>query len=279
MGCVPDAWVAVPSQDAGIDATQVDAPVLDAAAQETGVCTHDAASACGCPSGQMRCGDTCVEGPRHLYRGEGNARDGVGAQHATQGNAGFEDGRVGRAFAFGGMLAQQYVTLPPEVLDFGDGDFTVSFWFVTTLDGNLLSKRAACWEGPASTGMDLRLTYAGNLLFELWSTTGLVTLYRTPPGLNDGVWHHLAILREGPQWRLHVDGDAVASGGITGALRDPTHTPVYLGVGRCVLGAPGSNGNQDGSTWLNGRVDELAVFPRALSATELLALVQGRCAL
>ncbi len=278
MGCVPDAWVAVPARDAGPEASLADVRDVDPGADETGTCPHDAGSVCGCRSGHPRCGFTCVEGPRNLYRGEGDGRDGAGSQHATQSTAGFADGRFGRAFAFGGDRTRQYLTLPPGVLDFGEGDFTVSFWFESTLHGNLLSKRASCWGGAPHTGLDLRLTYAGGLIMELWSTTGLF-MHRTPPGLNDGVWHHVAIIRDGSTASFYVDGDAAWTREITGALRDPTDTPVYLGVGRCVPGAPGSNGNQDGSTWLDGRIDEVAFLPRALSATELLAVVQGRCAL
>lgn len=293
MGCLPDVWVTVSRPDAGDALTDAPIDVLstgdhpaafdagadtDPARDETGACAGDAQSACGCRSGYSRCGVSCADGPRNLYRGEGDGRDGAGSQHATQGNAGFADGRFGQAFAFGGALEQQYVTLPPGVLDLGDGDFTVSLWFASTRHGNLLSKRASCWGGAASTGLDLRLTDAGGLILELWTTRGFLA-HRSPLGLNDGAWHHVAILREGATLRLRVDGAVVGTGELIGAFRDPTATPVYLGVGRCVPGAPGSNGSQDGSTWLDGRVDEVAVVSRALSETELLAVVQGRCTL
>lgn len=271
MGCMPDAWVVLPRQDAGAEDVS---PVVD----ESGACARDSESACGCRSEQPRCDTACVDGPRSLFRGEGDARDGAGSQHATQSSAGFMEGRVGQAFAFGGDRTRQYVTLPPGVLDFDEGDFTVSFWFASPLNGNLLSKRAACWGGPASTGLDLRLTYAGEIIMELWTTTGLF-MHRTPPGLNDGAWHHVAIVRDRSTARFYVDGAALSTIVLTGALRDPTDTPVYLGVGRCVPGAPGSNGNQDGSTWLDGRVDEVAFLPRALSEPALLTVVLGRCVL
>lgn len=290
---MPDTWVTVDRRDAGDALTDAPIDVLPAADHpnnfdagadpdpvhdDAGACASDVRSACGCRSGRSRCGASCADGPRNLYRGEGDACDGAGSQHATQSNAGFAGGRFGQAFAFGGELEQQYVTLPPGVLDLGDGDFTVSLWFASAHNGNLLSKRASCWGGPTSTGLDLRLTYAGGLILELWTTRGFFA-HRSPPGLNDGGWHHVAIVRVGATLRLLVDGAAVGTGEIIGALRDSTATPVYLGVGRCVPGAPGSNGRQDGSTWLDGRVDEVAVLPRALTEPELLAVVQGRCTL
>jgi len=217
----------------------------------------------------------------HLYRGEGDALDSVGSQHATRNNAGFASGHDGQAFTFRGGDAgpPQYVTLPPAVLDFGDGEFTVSLWFTSTVHGNLISKRAACWGGRLFTGLDLRLTSDGELLLDAWTIQTQTYTHRALWGLNDGGWHHVAIVRSGETLDLYVDGAAAATGPFVGVMRDPTNTPVYLGVGRCVPGAPGWNGNQDGSTWLDGSIDEVAVLHRAMSSAELIEVAQGRCAL
>lgn len=172
----------------------------------------------------------------------------------------------------------QYVTLPPAVLDFDEGDFTVALWFTSTVDGNLISKRSLCSGARVVSGLDLRLTRYGELLLDAWTQSDQI--YRSALwGLNDGVWHHVAIARSGERLSLYVDGAAAATGPFVGVMRDPTNTPVYLGVGRCVAGAPGWNGNQDGSTWLDGSIDEVAVLHRAMSSAELIEVAQGRCAL
>lgn len=277
LGCSPDDWYTVRPRDAATDApdTPRDADTADADAP----CgRRDAGAANGCPSGQMRCDGDCVPGPAHLYRGEDDACDTAGSYHATHAEAGYAAGRVGRAFALGGDDARQYVALPPDVGDFGASDFTVSLWFVTTRDGDLLSKRPACWNTPPFTGLDLRMSRAGDLLLEVW-TTGGHTAYHSAPGLNDGRWHHVAIVRRGEAMSLHVDGAAVSTGAIRGAMTDPSRTPTYLGVGRCASNAPGANGTQDGTTWFDGLLDEVGFFPRALSERELTATAQGRCAL
>ncbi len=269
IGCVRDDWTTVSRRDAGSDT--VTSATLDVPPDETG-------SGCRCCRGASSCGGACVDALAHLYRGEGDAFDSVGSEHATRSNAGFASGHDGQAFTFGGGFARplQYVTLPPGVLDFDDGDFTVSLWFKSTLHGDLISKRAACWGGLPFTGLDLRLDSAGEVLIDAWTQTHRFE-HRTMAGLNDGVWHHVAIVRSGAALSLHVDGVSALTGPLPGLMRDPTNTPVYLGVGRCVAGAPGANINSDGTTWLDGSIDEVAVLHRAMSSAELLDVAQGRC--
>lgn len=99
----------------------------------------------------------------------------------------------------------------------------------------------------------------------------------SPRGVDDGRWHHVALMRRGPMVSLVLDGVVVAMRGVMGTFDDPSGSPLYLGVGRCVPGAPGSNGTADNRTWLNGRVDEVAFFSRALTPDELTGMAAGRC--
>lgn len=228
----------------------------------------------GCPAGQTLCNGACAAGPTNRYLADGNANDSAGTQNATYANAGYAAGRYDQAFSFSGG---QYVALPSSVGNFGAGDFTIAFWFNTTTGGgNLLSKRVACWGGPAFTGEDVRMSGAGALFVELWTTTGYFAL-SSPAGLNNGQWHHVALVRQGGTVSLNIDGAAVSSSAISGAMTDPSNTPTYLGVGRCVWGAPGWNGTQDGTSWFNGRIDQVGFFSRALSASDLTATAQGVC--
>lgn len=261
------------------DACDATSGVTHASANEGLVCgaamiCGGGACVAGCPSGQTLCGGACVAGPSHSYLGDGNANDAAGTLNATYANAAYASGHDGQAFAFNG--GGQYVALPPGVGDFGAGDFTIAFWFNTTAWGNLLSKRSACWGGPAFTGEDMRMTYSGAISVELWTTTGYFAL-STPAGLNNGQWHHLALVRAGGTASLAIDGVAVSTTAISGAMTDPSNTPVYLGVGRCVWGSPGWNGTQDGSAWFSGRIDQVGFFSRAMSASELSATAQGLC--
>lgn len=261
LGCVPDTWVSLPAQDAGPPDVPTDAgpPVV--------------------PTDAGPRDNTCLGEPVSLYRGEDNADDGAGDRHARRAQVDYAPGRAGQAFSFGGDLDPQYVELPPTVGDVGVGDFSIALWFSSTYAaGNqtLLARRAACWGGPAFTGQDIRLAYSGRLFVELWSSAGPFTL-ASEPGLNDGLWHHLAVVRADSTARLFVDGIAVSMTTFPGSVSDITKTPTYLGVGRCVQNAPGSNGTHDDTHWFTGRIDEVGFFARALSEPELTALAGGGC--
>lgn len=285
LGCVRDDWTFSTTVDAGDEAGVADATGLgdvgvDGSPVDVPVPadTHCSRGACGdaCAAGQVRCGGVCVAGPANLYRGDGTAVDVAGRYDGTSHNGvGYARGRLGDAFVIDG--AHQYVSIPPEVGNFGDGDFTIALWFSSTRGGVMLSKRESCWGGLlTATGEDINLTDVGRVVVEVRTNVGLTTLL-SPPGLNDGLWHHAALVRRADIISLDIDGADGASMRIIGSLDDPTRTPTYLGVGRCVAGAPGANANSDSRTWFVGRIDEVAFYPRALSRDELTASARGLC--
>lgn len=266
LGCVPDTWVTVSPRDAGAESSVADDAAVGV---EVGAC----------PAGSRACDDLCVAAPTTLYRAEDDARDAIGEQHAVRDTALYAAGRIGRAFSFGGARAPRHVELPAAVGNFGTGDFSIALWFNTTnrtVNSSMLARRAACWGAPGFAGLDLRIAYNGRLFLEVWTTSGEFSV-GSLSGYNDGEWHHVAIVREGGELHLAVDGAVVGSVGIAGSMTDPRRTPTYLGVGRCVEGAPGSNGSHDETAWFEGRIDEVGYFDRALTAQELDDASQGRC--
>jgi hypothetical protein len=243
------------------------------------------AGVCGlsCSSGQTVCGGACVSGPANVYRADGDTNDSAGGQHGTNVGATYAAGRFAQAFSFGGNASPGYVSLPSSVGNFGAGDGSLLFWLNSTSAAavsEVIAKRAFCGGGgPAFTGIDVRMGgVAGNFYIEIWTTAGYYVL-QTPGGLrmNDGVWHQVAIVREASVARLNIDGVVVSAIAIGGSFNDLSNTPTYLGVSRCVAGAPGGTGG-DGSAWFAGRLDQVSFFPRALSTSELAASAQGLCA-
>lgn len=271
LGCVADDWRVVSSPDAGgADVT----PVVDVA--PPGDAPPEDVPSRPCGRGFMRCNGSCVAGPDHLYRGDGDARDAVGDADGALRGATFDRGHLGDAFVIDGPY--QYVSIPPPVGDFGGGDFTIALWFSSTHQGALLSRRSACWNGPEYAGEDIDLTSEGALAVEVLPLPhdGYFVL-GSPRGLDDGRWHHVALMRREATVSLVLDGVVVGTHGVTGSFDDPSGSPSYIGVGRCTPGAPGSNGKADGRPWLNGSVDEVAFFSRALSPDELAGMAAGRC--
>ena len=293
LGCVPDGWTFstkldaggdVPAVDVGSDVPVIDVgsdlPVIDAGSDvpfidvgsdlppvdvpgvsDAAVVSYDAA---------------CVAPVANVFHGDGNANDATGRNNgSTSGGVTFGGGRFGQAFVIDGEA--RYVSIPAAVGNFGTGDFTIALWFNSTHAGVMLAKRAACWNGPPGSGEDIDLTSEGYVAVEVFNAAGSFATLRSPAGFNDGEWHFAALLRRGNTVVLDVDGADVASMAFSGSFDDPSNTPTYLGVGRCVPDAPGNNGNNDRRPWFRGQIDEVSFIARALSSTELLAAAQGRC--
>lgn len=282
--CVPDAWVTVSStqtpRDAAAEAPDV-AEAPDAAEDsDAGRCGASGDDSGACPEGQMRCDGACVTGPQAVYRGEGPGCATAGEGPVDDEAVDHAEGRWGRAYSFGGDLRPSWVALPPSVGAFGGGDFTLTLWFNTAFTGgvqSIISNRLACWTSTAFTGEDLRIAHNGRLYAEVWTTARLHAV-GSATGFNDGRWHHVALVREGRALRLVVDAVVQETVPIGGSLNAPAVAPTYLGVGRCVMGAPGSNGTHDDTHWFDGLIDDVGFYARALSDAELAAALQGRCA-
>ena len=85
---------------------------------------------------------------------------------------------------------------------------------------------------------------------------------RTPLALR--AWHHVTLVREGGKVRVHLDGRAEPE--MAGEF---AHT-VPAGDGTIFLG-----GRNDGTFGFEGKLDEVAIFPRVLAAAEITALYQA----
>jgi hypothetical protein len=97
----------------------------------------------------------------------------------------------------------------------------------------------------------------GKALFGYTDSTGAGHTATSVANVNDNVWHHLAGTYDGTTVRLYVDGAQVASVASTAAL-------YYPGGGMAI----GRDGDADGN-YLAGTIDEVAIYNRALTATEV----------
>ncbi|MCR9246604.1 MAG: DUF1549 domain-containing protein [bacterium] len=170
------------------------------------------------------------------------------------------DGRVGRAMRFDGDDA---AVLPRLVED----SFTVAFFVRSTSPGEgrvgdprwFLGSGLVDGEVPGIV-RDWGIS---------WHSKGRIaagvgrpeTFVASEPGYHDGHWHHVAFTRDRASGRiaLYVDGVLVdeAKGN-----RKPLDSPPRIVVGRM----------QPGGKGFRGDLDELAFYPRALSAEEVVAL-------
>lgn len=143
--------------------------------------------------------------------------------------------------------------------DFGLADFTATAWIRTTRGGAILAKARpeGRWE-PQGKAFFVR---GGKLCFDIgW--VGAVTSKRT---VGDGKWHHVAVAKAGNTFKLFADGRPdnsralAAQGDIDGSV---------LILGNASSDFPQPHG-------FDGDLDEIRIYPRALSDAELLAEAKG----
>ena len=100
----------------------------------------------------------------------------------------------------------------------------------------------------------------------LITTAGFVVIKTSAPAPR-GVWTHLAGVYDGAVARLYVNGVEVASEPLTGTFAADT-TPI-------ILGGNGNDASGVPTELFPGRLDEIMLYARALSAPEIPELAAG----
>jgi hypothetical protein len=143
---------------------------------------------------------------------------------ATIGGSGYFDG-VG-----------DYLTAPATSnLEFGSGDFTIEFWWYTTL-----SSRQALYHGSFGTDWSIGIDCTSQKI-GIWASSNGTSwnLINADPGGN-GVgtitlpvnsWNHIAYVRSGTTWSLYVNGVRDLNlTGISGSIVDRASSQKGIGV-------------------------------------------------
>ena len=146
--------------------------------------------------------------------------------------------------------------------NFGAGKgYTVSLWFSTRIDS---AQDLFVSTGPvASRGVKLGITANGGLRYEHRGGKGKKggRLIKGGSGVNEGTWHHVVAVKDGPAMSLYVDGQLVGKGRNNSKLK----------VSHIGLGCPATGASADAERF-RGLIDEVAVWTRALSKSDVAAL-------
>ena len=197
-------------------------------------------------------------------RGE-EAKDlSINGHHATLNNGTqWVDGKFGAGLSFDGK--NDYVSISEsQDWDLGSGDFTIMLWFFPRAQRKtaLITSKTDYWAG-------IMFHYQGTRNIDIWaSSTGRNwDIIHSDPGGN-GIgkksvplkeWSHAAYVRSGKRWMSYVNGveDVRVNGG--GRIVDRIKEEKIIGR----WGNPADRG------WLDGIVDEVAIFDVALSEDEI----------
>jgi hypothetical protein len=185
----------------------------------------------------------------------GNAAGGTYNGGMTRGVPGALSGDSNAAARFDGT--DDYVSVPDNsALDRGDV-FSYELWVkrgaLQSTTQRLLHKGA----GVAALGFGLN-----NKLVLIPGGTGAVNIASSTTAITDQAWHHVVATKNGAGVRIYVDGVDRTAAGTNATL---TSNATALNIGRA----------STASAYSSADIDEVAVYPTALTAARVLAHYQA----
>ena len=162
------------------------------------------------------------------------------------------DGRIGGALRLDGQSA--YVEGPSD-FELGRNDFTLAAWVWKDRDANMiiLAKANGFPKHQWSWGWNACSFRAENHL----------SFHPDPAALASNRWMHLAFVRQGPSGQAYVDGEPSGGAHDLSVLGDLSNgQPLLIGRRR----------HEETPVWFQGRIDDVRIYDRALTAEEIEVL-------
>jgi hypothetical protein len=201
------------------------------------------------------------------WRGENNVLDSAGLNNGSLIYATYGKGKVGAGFFLNGGI-NRIVSVPALDLSAGNA-MTIETWikpiaFEENLGAGILRQNS-----------DWLLTFSNNgafLSFGLNAGGSYEELIVPIAAADyaDGSWHHVAATYDGSMKRVYRDGIEIAAAAKTGTI-------AFSGTG----GTIGGHSSDYPYDFFYGSIDEMAIYNRALSASEIQSIyaadTAGKC--
>lgn len=203
-----------------------------------------------------------VSGLVSYWPAENNANDVQGGNNGILRNGTtFAAGFAGQAFNLG--ATNGYVEVPDSSSVSLTGPMTLQAWInlnTNSIQQAIIEK----YDQPGVNGYLFRVI-GGKLSAAMCNSTlqGANNPVFGATTISTGVWHHVAAVYDGATIKVYLDG---ALDGSVSTVFSPTN-----GAASLKLGARGDDAN----TRLNGLIDEVKIFNRALSGSEIQTLATG----
>jgi hypothetical protein len=122
---------------------------------------------------------------------------------------------IGKSAYFDG--SGDYLTIPDsDDWNFGTGDFTIDFWMYPL---NYVSEATIFSQRSDSSHYNILMVKdSGNLTYIVANYYGIVDITFPKPSINN--WHHIAVVRNGNNFSVFVDGTSVGTDTCTDAVPD-----------------------------------------------------------
>jgi hypothetical protein len=220
----------------------------------------------------------CVPPPSGLvswWTAEGNANDIAGANNGNPtGGIGYASGKVGQAFVFNGSTS--YIPVPASAsLNIGatGSGITIECW-VKPNAKMVAGSEAPIVEWDSATTDGTQMWIGARLYANIKDTSGVGHAFQFITGFDTNNFQHVAVTYDKASGLMtfYINGSLVFSNNI-GNITPQTSYPMNIGRR---TGQPIGNGST-----FNGLMDELSLYNRALSQTEIQAIYNagsaGKC--
>jgi uncharacterized repeat protein (TIGR01451 family) len=214
------------------------------------------------------------------WPGEGNANDIAGLHNGTlQTGVSFSPGLVGQALSFDGK--DGHVKLSASALTNRFSQLTMEGWVFPLRHGkNSAGSGLTILSKTEIDGFALRVS-DGFLQADLRLSAGDKGQTFSQKQLALNAWSHVAVIYDGASVSGYLNGQQLGSSAASGIIRNVVNGGVPLMIGNEPT-LPEGRVQASGFGW-QGRIDEVAVFDRALSQFEIQAIyaagAAGKCSL
>lgn len=214
------------------------------------------------------------------WPGDGNSADVLFSNSVSlYSPATYPTGKVGQAFSFNGTFSRLQINNSPALNFSTNADFSIELW-IKAIPTNTHYPNVPIFEKRTTTtswsGYSLSLNQ-GRLAFAMGSGVNPIVSSFTSagPDLRDSMFHHVAVTVNRDTTNggvLYVDGLPVLTFDPRPRIGSPVNSsPLYIGSPATTLS----------NSFFSGLIDEPAIYNRALTAEEILAIRQagaaGKC--
>jgi hypothetical protein len=173
-------------------------------------------------------------------------------------------GKISGSAEFSGSSA--YIELPANCFLSADAPITLTTWFKSNSSGTIAGQQSTTY--PSVPGSHVPCLYIGTdgKLRGQWGAGSAVPI-TTPNVMNDGNWHHVALVGTNSNQQMYVDGNLI--GNFITPTNHSTKVKNQLGIGWTSNGYPSGN-----SSWFpfSGLLDDVRLYHRVLSHWEIKQL-------
>jgi hypothetical protein len=199
------------------------------------------------------------------YPFNGNANNVKANYNGTVSGASYSEGRdnvSNTAYSFDGV--NDYIEFGEGVLS-GDGEFSILIWINTV---SQLTTTSRILQQRDSTGFNgeymMDLKSDGKIRFFTYSNGNYKWDVTSNSTVNNGSWHHFAFVQKDNGGQMYLKGSLEDTDNSSGKVNLLSTIKTYVGADR-----------RDWNTspkYFSGKVDDLRIYSRALSASEIQTL-------